>query len=95
MLNAWRFQCKDKLQISFNPKDGVRRKLVSVHAIVPLLISGHLSFISPADWNLSPSKIILIFWEQVIITGARGNVVVKALCYKSEGRGFDTRLGDF
>jgi hypothetical protein len=25
------------------------------------------------------------------ITGARGSVVVKALCYKPEGRGFDTR----
>jgi hypothetical protein len=24
-------------------------------------------------------------------TGARGSVVVKALCYKPEGRGFDTR----
>jgi hypothetical protein len=28
-------------------------------------------------------------------TGARGSVVVKALCYKPEGRGFDTRLGEF
>jgi hypothetical protein len=28
----------------------------------------------------------------IIITGcARGSVVVKALCYKQEGRGFDTR----
>jgi hypothetical protein len=27
--------------------------------------------------------------------GARFNVVVKALCYKPEGRGFYTRLGDF
>jgi hypothetical protein len=27
--------------------------------------------------------------------GARGSVVVKALCYKPEGRGFDTRWGDF
>jgi hypothetical protein len=25
------------------------------------------------------------------IFGARGSVVVKALCYKPEGRGFDTR----
>jgi hypothetical protein len=25
------------------------------------------------------------------IKGARGSVVVKALCYKPEGRGFDTR----
>jgi hypothetical protein len=26
---------------------------------------------------------------------ARGRVVVQALCYKPEGRGFDTRWGDF
>jgi hypothetical protein len=25
----------------------------------------------------------------------RGSVVVKTLCYKQEGRGFDTRLGEF
>jgi hypothetical protein len=24
-----------------------------------------------------------------------GSVVVKVLCYKQDGRGFDTRLGDF
>jgi hypothetical protein len=28
------------------------------------------------------------------ILGACGSVVVKALCYKPEGRGFDTKLGD-
>jgi hypothetical protein len=28
-------------------------------------------------------------------TGARGSVVVKALCYKPEGRGFDARWGEF
>jgi hypothetical protein len=27
--------------------------------------------------------------------GARGSVVVKALCHKPEGRGFDTRRGEF
>jgi hypothetical protein len=27
--------------------------------------------------------------------GARGSVVVKALCYKPEGRGFNTRRGEF
>jgi hypothetical protein len=26
---------------------------------------------------------------------AHGSVVVKALCYKPDGRGFDTRWGDF
>jgi hypothetical protein len=29
------------------------------------------------------------------LTVARGSVVVKALCYKPEGRGFDSRLGEF
>jgi hypothetical protein len=33
----------------------------------------------------------LNFW----VIGARGSVVVKALCYKQEGRGFDTRWDDF
>jgi hypothetical protein len=27
--------------------------------------------------------------------GARGNVVVKVQCYKPEGRGFETRWGDW
>jgi hypothetical protein len=27
--------------------------------------------------------------------GARGSVVVEALCYKPEGRGFESRLSDF
>jgi hypothetical protein len=27
--------------------------------------------------------------------GARGTVVVKALCYKPVGRGFDTQWGEF
>jgi hypothetical protein len=30
-----------------------------------------------------------VFWE------ARGSVVVKALCYEPEGRGFETRWGKF
>jgi hypothetical protein len=39
-------------------------------------------------------------WPMTIIPlcikkqGKRGSVVVKALHYKQEGRGFDTRLGD-
>jgi hypothetical protein len=35
-----------------------------------------------------------IYYNFNILTflfGARGSAVVKALCYKSEGRGFDTR----
>jgi hypothetical protein len=29
------------------------------------------------------------------VCGARGSVMVKALCYKPEGRGFDTRWDGF
>jgi hypothetical protein len=29
--------------------------------------------------------------SSIFIMGARGSVVVKALCYKPEGNGFDTR----
>jgi hypothetical protein len=41
---------------------------------------------------------MLVFTKQMtlhstatVIGGARGSVVVKALCYKPEGRGFDSR----
>jgi hypothetical protein len=34
-------------------------------------------------------------WANSLGSGARGSVVVKALCYKPEGRGFDTRWGEF
>jgi hypothetical protein len=35
------------------------------------------------------------FYFFTFYIGARGSVVVKALCYKPEGRGFETRLGAF
>jgi hypothetical protein len=35
------------------------------------------------------------FYNVTYVEGAPGSVVVKALCYKPESRGFDTRLGDF
>jgi hypothetical protein len=31
----------------------------------------------------------------VYIKGERGSIVVMGLCYKPEGRGFDSRLGEF
>jgi hypothetical protein len=34
------------------------------------------------------------FYTDSLLCGVRGSVVVKALCYKPEGRGFDTRRGD-
>jgi hypothetical protein len=33
--------------------------------------------------------------EQLSAYGARGSIVVKALCYKPEGHEFDTLLGTF
>jgi hypothetical protein len=29
--------------------------------------------------------------NSVVVTGARGSVLFKALCYRPEGRGFETR----
>jgi hypothetical protein len=34
-------------------------------------------------------------WLYVYMMGARGSVVVKALCYKAEGCGFETRRDEF
>jgi hypothetical protein len=40
----------------------------------------------------SPFYPDLDFFENIgSISGARGSIVVKALCYKPEGRGFETR----
>jgi hypothetical protein len=36
-----------------------------------------------------------IFVRNFFYVGIRGNVVVKALFYKPEGRGFDSRCGEF
>jgi hypothetical protein len=35
------------------------------------------------------------FVNLVLVVGARGSVIVKALRYKPEGRGFDTRWSEF
>jgi hypothetical protein len=48
----------------------------------PLLVVGE-------DWGL---QFALLGWVGFgRYSGARGSVVVKALCYKAEGRGFDSR----
>jgi hypothetical protein len=42
------------------------------------------------------SNLLLVFLEVLnIFLGVRGSVVVKALCYKPKGRGFDSRRGEF
>jgi hypothetical protein len=36
-----------------------------------------------------------IFYHPVLMIGARGSVMIKALCYKPEGDGFYTPWADF
>jgi hypothetical protein len=51
-----------------------------------LAIACHATFLYV--FSLLCKRIILVLYGQV---GVRGSVVVKALCYKPEGRGFETR----
>jgi hypothetical protein len=46
------------------------------------------------DTNV-PQKTPINYDGSYINIGARGSIVVKALCYKPECRGFDTRWGEF
>jgi hypothetical protein len=39
----------------------------------------------------SPADLLLVIIIIIIIIGARDSVLVKTLCYKLKGRGFDTR----
>jgi hypothetical protein len=43
--------------------------------------------------NRQPSTAQNFFYLSLVFinVGARGSIVVKALCYKPEGRGFETR----
>jgi hypothetical protein len=45
--------------------------------------------------QLDTTIIIIIIAIISVINGARGSVVSKALCYKLEGRGFETRFFKF
>jgi hypothetical protein len=47
----------------------------------------------PAPVNRKTTNRFVVVYN--LNVGARGRVVVKALCYKVEGRGFDTRWGNF
>jgi hypothetical protein len=42
-------------------------------------------------WHREKSKHNCRYHNSLYSIGARGSVVVKVLCYKPEGRGFDTR----
>jgi hypothetical protein len=45
--------------------------------------------------NITWQRGHILFIYELVEGRARGSVVVKALCYKPEGRGFDSRWGDF
>jgi hypothetical protein len=60
-----------------------------------LLILSHLVVPSVLPRNAISIALILFLSLSKGTWGAHGSVVVKALCYKPEGRGFDTRRGDF
>jgi hypothetical protein len=53
------------------------------------------------DWRakgavLGQAATLGVLCERTVAsTGARGSIVVKALCYKPEGRGFETRWGEW
>jgi len=47
-----------------------------------------------AHWGLSRQKQTNIF-HYLVKAGDRGSIVVKVLCYKSEGRWFDGVIGIF
>jgi hypothetical protein len=49
--------------------------------------------LSSAWSSLKPPMSHAVMWPE-IETGARGNAVVKVLCYKPEGRGFQTRRAE-
>jgi hypothetical protein len=44
-----------------------------------------------SNTNIKPSIIYNVTYITYNIAGARGSVVLKALCYKLEGHGFDSR----
>jgi hypothetical protein len=50
-------------------------------------------FTTIVSGSYSSSYFYLKHWKLYVFM--RGSVVVKALCYKPEGRGFDTRLDKF
>jgi hypothetical protein len=64
------------------------RKYILFGIAISLSFSLHIILFAKIPLFLCYSFYILLF-------GARGSVVVKSLCYKPEGRGFDTRRGDF
>jgi hypothetical protein len=64
------------------------RQSICVLGSVPVTTNTHMAQLQRIDhlfWS------ILILVTVFMVMGARGSVVVKVLCYKPEGRGFDTR----
>jgi hypothetical protein len=68
-----------------------RRFLFSQAQSNPLTFADRSLLSSERTIMLTNTIIIII----IIIIGARGSVVIKALCCKPEGRGFKSRWGGF
>jgi hypothetical protein len=66
-----------------------------VKMILHYLIKRRLRLYSFLDNKIPRFLYTCIFKTIRPYTGARGSVVVKALCYKPEGRGFETRWGEW
>jgi hypothetical protein len=70
--------------------DRWERFCCSLYTAVPVL---HISKRLCALTRDRPTAVFLSLLMDLM--GACGSIVVKALCYKPEGRGLDTRWGDF
>jgi hypothetical protein len=84
-----------------SPRDKITRDALT--SLLNKLNRGTLSGISIESHDLLPPSnifglLLLIqcsyFSLLLLVYGARGSVVIKALLYEPEGRGFETRRGD-
>jgi hypothetical protein len=60
-------------------------------------VSVDVHFVSRKHTNLVIPRIVCVvsfYWPVFIVLGAGGSLVIKALGYKPEGRGFETRWGE-
>jgi hypothetical protein len=71
-----------------------KKTLKVLLSVTALAFFSKISHEYPKDYNKSFHSTTFQFnnlYCSVVYYGARGSVVVKALCYKPEGRGFDSR----
>jgi hypothetical protein len=69
-------------------------KLSVYHAAVVSVLTASKSAKTCFPFHNNHCLLRYIFHSIHLYTGPRGSVVVKALCYKPEGRWFDTRCDD-